>query len=141
MSGVFRSIDPPPPHRYGPPGSRGIRTRWRRCRRRPVAGLQGTDYSEKCAELGLEALEARRKNEDMVLVHKYMAQQNESELFVKTGHARAQTRQTRQTAGKHGLARSGHSVSKERPSEVLLCSKVCGTMEQATRKCESFPER
>ncbi len=66
-----------------------------------VAELKGTDYSEKCAELGLETLEARRKNQDMVLVHKYMAQQSESELFVKTGHERAQTRQT---AGGHGLA-------------------------------------
>jgi hypothetical protein len=43
---------------------------------------------------------ARRKNQNLVLVHKYMAQQSESELFVKTGHERAQTRQT---ASGHGL--------------------------------------
>ncbi len=65
-----------------------------------VAGLKGADDSEKCAEPGLETLEARRKNQDMALVHKYMAQQSESELFLKTGHERAQTRQT---AGGHGL--------------------------------------
>ncbi len=41
------------------------------------------------------------KNQDMALVHKYMAQQSESELFLKTGYERAQTRQT---AGGHGLA-------------------------------------
>ncbi len=64
-----------------------------------VAGLKGTDYSEKCAELGLETLEARRKNQHGVC--SYMAQQNESELFVKTGHERAQTRQT---AAGHGVA-------------------------------------
>jgi hypothetical protein len=37
----------------------------------------------------------------MALVHKHMGQQSESELFVKTGHERARTRQT---AGGHGLA-------------------------------------
>ncbi len=57
-----------------------------------VAGLKGADYSEKCEELGLETLEAKRKNQDMMLVHKYMAQQSESELLVKTGQERAQTR-------------------------------------------------
>ncbi len=41
------------------------------------------------------------KNQDMALVHKYMAQQSESELFLKTGYERAQTRQA---AGGHGLA-------------------------------------
>jgi hypothetical protein len=37
----------------------------------------------------------------MALVLKYMGQQSESELSVKTGHERARTRQT---AGGHGLA-------------------------------------
>ncbi len=40
------------------------------------------------------------------LVHKYTAQQSERELFVKTGHKRARTRQTR----------SCHSVCKDRPA-------------------------
>jgi hypothetical protein len=44
-------------------------------------GYQAADYSEKCTKLGLETLEARRKRQDMALVHiKYCTW-----LFVKTG--------------------------------------------------------
>ncbi len=69
-----------------------------------------------------------------MLVHKYMAQQSESKLFVKTGHERAQTRQT---AGGHGMA---IQFARTDPRSTPL-QQVCGTVEQATRKSESFPEQ
>ncbi len=37
-----------------------------------VAGLKGTTYLEKCAELGLETLEKRRADQDLALVYKFV---------------------------------------------------------------------
>jgi len=62
-----------------------------------VAGLKGETYEEKCAELGLQTLEERRKIQDMTLVHKFLTSEKESSLFVRS------TARTRQAAGIHSL--------------------------------------
>ncbi len=66
-----------------------------------VAGLKGTRYLEKCAELGLDTLEKRRQDQDMALVHKFITQPNPAgqAMFNIQNGAR-----TRQAAGGHGLA-------------------------------------
>jgi hypothetical protein len=66
-----------------------------------VAGLKGWTYEEKGAELGLETLKERRERQDMALVHKYMAKQDQNlfTLIVENGGARKRT-----AAGVNGLA-------------------------------------
>ena len=62
-----------------------------------VAGLKGTTYLEKCAELGLETLEKRRADQDLALVYKFVRTEGQT-LFTQQSGAR-----TRQAAGGHGL--------------------------------------
>jgi hypothetical protein len=66
-----------------------------------VAGLKGKDYLEKCAELDLQTLEARRRDQDMALVHKFLTDGSNFSLFIKT--AEQDRARTRQAAGDHGL--------------------------------------
>jgi hypothetical protein len=67
-----------------------------------VAGLRGTTYQERCTELGLESLEARRSRQDMAMVHKFLTEMTGTDLFKRTA---AQTRiGTRQAAGGFRLA-------------------------------------
>ncbi len=65
------------------------------------AGLKGRTYEERCAELGLETLQERRERQDMALVHKYMAKQNQN-LFTRSGGNGGA--RTRTAAGVNGLA-------------------------------------
>lgn len=67
-----------------------------------VAGLRGSTYEEKCAELGLKTLEERRGGQDMALVHKFLTERTGTDLFRLTA-AQGRAR-TRQAAGEHGLA-------------------------------------
>ncbi len=62
-----------------------------------VAGLKGTTYLEKCAELGLETLEKRRADQDLALVYKFVTKKDRQTLFNQQSGAR-----TRQAAGGHG---------------------------------------
>jgi hypothetical protein len=66
-----------------------------------VAGLKGVTYLERCKELGLETLEERRKEQDLVLVHKYLTEHKEGDMFKRT--ATVGRVRTRQAAGEHGL--------------------------------------
>ncbi len=66
-----------------------------------VAGLKGTTYEEKCVELGLETLQLRRERQEMMLVHKYTAKQNQTLLALAASHNGARTRRA---AGINGLA-------------------------------------
>jgi ribonuclease P/MRP protein subunit RPP40 len=63
-----------------------------------VAGLNGANYLEKCAELGLETLEKRRDDQDLALVYKFVTKKGGQTLFNRQGGAR-----TRQAAGGNGL--------------------------------------
>jgi hypothetical protein len=63
-----------------------------------VAGLKGSNYLEKCAELGLETLEKRRADQDMALVYRFLTKGEGQKLFNQQSEAR-----TRQAAGGHGL--------------------------------------
>jgi hypothetical protein len=63
-----------------------------------VAGLKGSTYLEKCAELGLETLEKRRADQDMALVYRFVNKREGQTLFNQQSEAR-----TRQAAGGHGL--------------------------------------
>ena len=63
-----------------------------------VAGLKGSNYLEKCAELGLETLEKRRADQDMALVYRFLTKREGQRLFNQQSEAR-----TRQAAGGHGL--------------------------------------
>jgi hypothetical protein len=66
-----------------------------------VAGLKGTGYLEKCAELGLDTLEKRRQDQDMALVHKFVTQPSPAgQAMFNIQHGA----RTRQAAGGHGLA-------------------------------------
>jgi len=65
-----------------------------------VAGLNGKTYGEKCAELGLETLESRRRDQDMNLVYKLLGEGGSS-MFTVAG-AREGAR-TRQAAGQRTL--------------------------------------
>jgi len=67
-----------------------------------VAGLKGATYEEKCAELGLQTLKARREGQDMALVHKFLMDDSGTELFRRL--ASQERARTRQAAGGHGLA-------------------------------------
>jgi hypothetical protein len=68
-----------------------------------VAGLKGRKYEERCAELGLESLQERRERQDMALVHKYMATQNQNQnQFTRSGGNGGA--RTRTAAGVDGLA-------------------------------------
>jgi hypothetical protein len=65
-----------------------------------VRGLKGKTYLEKCAELGIETLEDRRRSQDMVLVHKFLTEKTGTELFQR----KASQHRTRQMAGGLGLS-------------------------------------
>jgi hypothetical protein len=65
-----------------------------------VSGLKGKTYLEKCAELGIETLEDRRRSQDMVLVHKFLTEKTGTELFQR----KASQHRTRQMAGGLGLS-------------------------------------
>ncbi len=67
-----------------------------------VAGLKGATYEEKCAELGLQTLEARREGKDMALVHKFLMNDSGTELFRRL--ASQERARTRQVEGGYGLA-------------------------------------
>jgi hypothetical protein len=58
-----------------------------------VTGLKGTNYEERCLELGLETLQRRRERQDMAMVHKYTAKENQS-LFTMASEDGARTRRT-----------------------------------------------
>jgi ribonuclease P/MRP protein subunit RPP40 len=62
-----------------------------------VAGLKGSTYLEKCAELGLETLK-RRADQDMALVYRFVNKREGQTLFNQQSEVR-----TRQAAGGHGL--------------------------------------
>ena len=66
-----------------------------------VAGLKGTNYSEKCSELGLETLESRRRDQDMALVHKLLIEGG-SDMFTMAGNRDGA--RTRQAAGLRTIA-------------------------------------
>jgi hypothetical protein len=53
-----------------------------------VAGLKGSTYLEKCAELGLETLEKRRADQDMALVYKFVTKKDGQTLFNQQSGAR-----------------------------------------------------
>jgi hypothetical protein len=46
-----------------------------------VSRLKEKAYLEKCAKLGIETLEDRRRGQDMVLVHKFLIEKTEIKLF------------------------------------------------------------
>jgi hypothetical protein len=46
-----------------------------------VSGLKGKTHLEKCAELGIETMEDRRRGQDTVLVHKFLKEITGTELF------------------------------------------------------------
>jgi len=61
-----------------------------------TSGLKGTTYAERCAEVGLETLEARRNVQDMMQVFKIIKgvdKVNPDQLFAKITHG-AGTRNT-----------------------------------------------
>jgi len=59
-----------------------------------VAGLKGTTYEEKCAELGLQTLEERRNRQDTALVHNFLTSGTETSSFARSkARERASTRQ------------------------------------------------
>ena len=67
-----------------------------------VAGLRGSDYEERCAELGLETLEERRQSQDMALVHKMMNNGQGARMFEFARNDDNGVR-TRRAAATHGL--------------------------------------
>ena len=67
-----------------------------------VAGLRGSDYEERCAELGLETLEERRQGQDMALVHKMMNNGQGAGMFEFARNDENGVR-TRRAAATHGL--------------------------------------
>ena len=67
-----------------------------------VAGLRGSDYEERCAELGLETLEERRQSQDMALVHKMMNNGQGTSMFEFARNDDNGVR-TRRAAATHGL--------------------------------------
>ena len=69
---------------------------------RMVSGLKGETYLEKCEELGLDTLERRRENQDMSLVYKHLADNQETELFTLAGQNEGM--RTRRTAGTNSLS-------------------------------------
>ena len=53
-----------------------------------ISGLRGKTYEEKCLELGLDSLETRRKNHDLVQTYKIIKEQvskGENGLFTMVG--------------------------------------------------------
>jgi len=67
-----------------------------------VAGLKSKEYNERCAELGLESLEQRRKNQDLALVHKLLQDGQGSEMF-EMARSNKGSVQTRRAVSTHGL--------------------------------------
>ena len=57
-----------------------------------VSGLRGSNYEEKCAELGLETLERRREKQDMAEVYKDMRKSGGHSLFESAAREGARTR-------------------------------------------------
>jgi len=59
-----------------------------------VAGLKSKTYKEKCQELGLDTLEARREEQDMALVYNLLNGKDASDLFERDDeNVRPRTRQ------------------------------------------------
>jgi len=66
-----------------------------------VAGLRSKDYRERCAELGLQTLEDRRRDQDMALVHKLLQDKRGTGMFQRgaVNEATVQTRRAMSTLG------------------------------------------
>ena len=61
------------PHRPGPLGSETDKELIEKVQRRAVkmiSGLTGSTYEEKCKELGLDTLEERRRQQDLMQTYK-----------------------------------------------------------------------
>ncbi len=75
----------------------GDKLRWRRSgkRQKRVSGLKSKEYKERCLELGLDTLEKRREEQDMVLVHKMAMGGQLGQIFEMTDvNDRPRTRKT-----------------------------------------------
>ncbi len=89
-----------------------------------VAGLKGSDYEERCAELGLETLEERRQSQDMALVHKMMNNGQGTSMFEFARNDDNGVR-TRRAAATWTCC----AVCQNRHKEILFCSTSGGTLE------------
>ena len=106
-----------------------------------VAGLKGRTYEERCAELGLESLQERRVRQDMALVHKYMAKQDQT-LFIRSGGNGGA--RTRTAAGVDGLAVQFARTDVRKNSFTVRAVEQWNSLPnslRAERKPESFKKR
>jgi hypothetical protein len=108
-----------------------------------VAGLRGSDYEERCAELGLETLEERRQSQDMALVHKMMNNGQGASMFEFARNDNNGVKDKTSSCYPWTCC----AVCQNRHKEILFCSPSGGTLESPAGHIEkgskqgSFQER